>query len=177
MKTSTLCLIFVLHIFQWLLFVIKLKCLKSAIGQSETKHKKHFRKLFSFAFHFVFYNFVVVVVCRTHDLIQFKKNEGKTRSKERKAGKASQVKCQATQRMCGMAWQIYLTAAVATAKVATATTTSEQQCELKFIWGLTIRKQHRDDKLFGHQAQNLHANKSFKRDGWGRKVWGAVCER
>lgn len=105
---------------------------------------------------------------------------GKLRARRERASKASQVKCQATQKMCGMAWQIYLTVAVATATAtAKAATTAgkQQQCELKFIWGLTIRKQHRDEKLFGHQAQNLHANKSCERDGEGEKGMGAVCER
>lgn len=60
--------------------------------------------------------------------------------------------------MCGLAWQIYLTAAGAGGAAAA----TGKQCELKFIWGLTIRKQHRDDKLFGHQAQNLHAQKGMK---------------
>lgn len=113
----------------------------------------------------------------THDLIQFEKNGGET--PRRGAGEASQVKCQATQKMCGVAWQIYLTAATTTKAAAAA-----KQCELKFIWGLTIRKQHRDDKLFGHQAQNLHANTRVDK-GKGRKVegWGSgrcvsdTCQR
>lgn len=64
--------------------------------------------------------------------------------------------------MCGLAWQIYLTAAGAGGAAAA----TGKQCELKFIWGLTIRKQHRDDKLFGHQAQNLHAQKGRKPEEW-----------